>query len=385
MLGRHGHGHHGVDEHRPISSVLGLVVLWYTCSVVGNITSKMILTRFPHPCTVMMGPIVTGVLTVPCVSMFCKPRLAALLLTGDKTDTTHSYRWTWRALLRSAWTRKRLCLLLGILSLGAGLFHRIALLSVHVSFAHTIKAISPLYSCFFSYLFFNSLPANVSLLSLLLVVTGIVLSAYEESSGEGKSGPGSSSYTRGIVSLQLSVAAGTLGSVVQKYVFSSLDKAEVFCLTTGTATLLNLGLWAVSDFPVLAGMLLEGRPLFEGSAVSLLGLFVANSATLALQHFTSLSALHHLSPTSHSLVACMKRVLVIAASAIFFGNPMTSMNAFGAAVAIMGVTGYEWGKKVAKEAAANDPDAAKKRPRTTGCALQLMSRVLPTARETMHL
>ena len=359
-----------VDEHKPISSVLGLVILWYASSVIGNITSKMILTRFPYPCTVMIGPALTGMLTVPVISAVFRPRLAALLLTGDPADTIHISRWKWSALLHTAWARKRLCMLLGVLSLASGLFHRIALLSMHVSFAHTIKAIQPAYSCFFSYLFFQSLPARFSLASLVLVVIGIMFSAMEESSHSGEA------TVEGLLSLQLSVAAGTLGNVIQKFVFSTMDKAEVFCLTNATASLLNFIVWFYKDVPVFYEQISEGKETYQGSGWELVGLVFLNSVTLAMQHFTSLSALSKLSPTTHSLVASMKRVLVIGMSAVYFGNLVSVMNACGAGVAVLGVSGYEWGKRN-RIVGGTERD---KQRRETYCAWFMNRHILPQAK-----
>eukprot|EP00754_Rhynchopus_humris_P036851 Rhum_TRINITY_DN18935_c0_g1::Rhum_TRINITY_DN18935_c0_g1_i1::g.168857::m.168857/K15283/SLC35E1; solute carrier family 35, member E1 len=368
-----------VGEHRPIKSVAYLVVMWYACSVVGNITSKMILARFAHPCTVMMGPIMVGASSVPLITRFLSPKNAAFILTGDATDTTHTYKWSFAALLQTASQRKRLCLVLGVLSLCSGLFHRVALLSVHVSFAHTIKAISPLYSCALSYLFFHTLPSRMSMFALVFVVAGIMLSAYEESKHTG------SGY--GILMLQLSVGTGALGTVIQKYVFSAFDKAEVFCLTTSAATVLNLCLWVFTDLPVLASSVYEGKEVVKGSVWSLVLLVIANSFTLALQHFTSLSALHKLSPTTHSLVGCMKRVIVIAAAAIFFRNAMTSRNAIGAIVAIIGVTAYERGKqkKAPPSVADGDkpPTASETRAKPPMFIARMMATIMPKKQEML--
>eukprot|EP01063_Lacrimia_lanifica_P024150 TRINITY_DN32107_c0_g1_i1.p1 TRINITY_DN32107_c0_g1~~TRINITY_DN32107_c0_g1_i1.p1 ORF type:complete len:402 (+),score=68.14 TRINITY_DN32107_c0_g1_i1:100-1305(+) len=347
------------DDHRasPIvadSSLLAtkwLILLWYTCSVIGNMTSKMLLMRFHYASTVMMGPSIFGSLCVPFLGAFLPDRWVGWVLTGNVSDSFHRHRWRPASLLRTALSRKRVCAVLGVLSLGAGLFHRIALVHVHVSFAHTVKAIQPLYTCAFSYVVFRTLPSRKCAMALGLVVFGIMISAFEEVSAD----------VVGVLALQMSVACASIGSITQKFIFTGLDRAEVYTLTVATATLLNVGVWLVNDLPEFYNKYSKGEAIHTASSTwEVVGLALLNAVTLAMQHFTSLSALQKLLPTTHSTIGCMKRVIIIVAAGIFFGNPITPKNWVGAALAVWGVTWYEIAKKNPKHKAADGkakPDA----------------------------
>eukprot|EP01059_Diplonema_ambulator_P025525 TRINITY_DN42590_c0_g1_i1.p1 TRINITY_DN42590_c0_g1~~TRINITY_DN42590_c0_g1_i1.p1 ORF type:complete len:358 (+),score=94.32 TRINITY_DN42590_c0_g1_i1:44-1117(+) len=339
-----------IDENRPIKSVRWIIALWYACSVVGNMTSKMVLNRFEYPVTVMMGPTLCGALSVPILAKVLPIKWASWTLTGTTTET-NAYKWSFPALLRTAMERYRLCLCLGLLSLTAGLLHRVALLSVAVSFAHTVKAIQPLYTCIFSYLVFASVPSFVSALSLLFVILGIMLSVFSEGN--------ISTTAHGVLALQMSVACLSGSSVIQKVILVGLDRAEVFAIITGTASLLNMAVWFAHDFPLFYTALTEGHPIIKsGTVLELIFLVFVNSIALALQHFTSLSALQKLSPTSHSMVACMKRVVIIAASSLFFRNKMGPINILGATIAVAAVTAYEHSRRGTKVSNVASPKAA---------------------------
>lgn len=60
--------------------------------------------------------------------------------------------------------------------------------------------------------------------------------------------------------------------------------------------------------------------------------------------------LQRVSPVTHSIGNCVKRVIVIVASVLFFQNPMSSQNAAGTAVALLGVFCYSQVKRLQKPA-----------------------------------
>eukprot|EP01060_Flectonema_neradi_P009758 TRINITY_DN16965_c0_g1_i1.p1 TRINITY_DN16965_c0_g1~~TRINITY_DN16965_c0_g1_i1.p1 ORF type:complete len:363 (+),score=49.92 TRINITY_DN16965_c0_g1_i1:67-1155(+) len=326
-------------SEKSLLGVLPLIFIWYASSAVGNMTSKMILMRFPYPVTVMMGPVFVGFMSVPILAALLPARWSAMILSGNP-ETIHTGQWNVHSLLALANTKKRLCFALGLLSLGGGLFHRIALVSVHVSFAHTVKAIQPLYACTFSYFILHHTPTCLSLLALFVIIIGIMMSVASEIHYDGK----------GMFALHASVACLSLSSVFQKGVLVGLDKAQVYALITGTAAALNSFLWIVYDLPVFHSKWSTDSSIFKKtdgeSNIFVVVLFLVNSLTLAVQHFSSLSALQHLTPTTHSVVACMKRVVVIVANLMFFQNHMDVTNRIGIAIAVLGVVLYDRARKM---------------------------------------
>ena len=86
----------------------------------------------------------------------------------------------------------------------------------------------------------------------------------------------------------------------------------------------------------------------------------------AYQQF-SYMILQRVSPVTHSVGNCVKRVVVIVAAVIFFKNPVSPINGVGTAVALAGVYGYTRVKRAetakakleaASEAAVEGPGAA---------------------------
>lgn len=55
--------------------------------------------------------------------------------------------------------------------------------------------------------------------------------------------------------------------------------------------------------------------------------------------------LARVSPVSHSIGNCLKRVIVIIASVIIFQNPMSQQNMLGTGIALAGVFAYSQAKR----------------------------------------
>ena len=73
---------------------------------------------------------------------------------------------------------------------------------------------------------------------------------------------------------------------------------------------------------------------------------MTRSCTLALQ--VSYMILQRVSPVTHSIGNCLKRVIVIVASVIIFQNPMSQRNILGTGIALAGVFGYSQAKRLGK-------------------------------------
>lgn len=62
--------------------------------------------------------------------------------------------------------------------------------------------------------------------------------------------------------------------------------------------------------------------------------------------------LSRVTPVTHSIGNCMKRVIVIVASVFFFGNSMSAQNILGTSIALVGVFAYSQVKRLTKSQAA---------------------------------
>lgn len=63
--------------------------------------------------------------------------------------------------------------------------------------------------------------------------------------------------------------------------------------------------------------------------------------------------LQRVSPVTHSVGNCVKRVVVIVASVIAFNTPVSKQNAFGTALALAGVFLYSQAKRASNKAKAS--------------------------------
>lgn len=215
---------------------------------------------------------------------------------------------------------------LGALSLVGALLHRVALLRVHVSFAHTAKAAQPLYAATFQYLLLGAAPPAPAVAALLLLGCGIALACAGEAAF---SAPG-------LAALQGSAVSLALGSVVQKSLLAGerLSRAEVAWVVSFGAAALGSALWVATDAPAILSD--PAAPAARHAA-----LLAANATASVVQQFASLSVLGLVSPTAHSVVNAMKRVVVIAGGVLYFRNAITPRAAAGVAIAMAGAFLYD--------------------------------------------
>jgi solute carrier family 35, member E1 len=75
--------------------------------------------------------------------------------------------------------------------------------------------------------------------------------------------------------------------------------------------------------------------------------------------------LSHVSPVSHSIGNCVKRVVVIIAAVLVFQNPMTAQSAVGTVVALLGVFFYSQAKRMGS---GSSGESSKPKPAVVGPA-----------------
>jgi len=180
--------------------LLMLIVTWYILAAMASSVSKQLLTEFKHPLTLSMGQFFMGTglcfaraAIAPAKSQYNSPKCQPLVLS-----------------FRGLWTIATQYRGLG-LQLGAGVIltsvcHRFALMSMPVSFVHTVKAMQPLYAVIFSRIFLGTRCPPERAATICLVVAGVALSAYSELD-----------YTwTGLAFAQCSVIAIASSSVLQK-------------------------------------------------------------------------------------------------------------------------------------------------------------------------
>jgi len=283
-----------------------LLTLWYSSSIVTSLTTKSILREFPFP---------IGVALV-------QQAMAASL-------SYVSWRWQLRAeeaeppeLHRhsAAFAPIAIVMVMSLVS------YRWCLLSVSVSFAHTMKTLGPLFTIVFSRVLLQErLPAS-RYLSVLPVVLGVAIAT----STEVEFAP------VGFACAVVSTVCQALQMVLAKRVLgeASVSKAELFCVAAVYAFLMLVPLFAALEAWWLRTVSAEA---WRHTARWML---INGLASFANQ-FSGLSVLDEMSsPLSHALANVMKRAAVISMAFVVANRPVTPLHLCGVGMSVFGTLVY---------------------------------------------
>ncbi|MCO5607288.1 hypothetical protein L7F22_061481 [Adiantum nelumboides] len=219
------------------------------------------------------------------------------------------------------------------------LFTNMSLGKVAVSFTHTIKAMEPFFSVLLSALFMGEYPSLLVLASLVPIVGGVALASLTEASFNW---------------------AGFLSAMASNVTFQSRNVLSKKLMVKKENSMDNINLFSVitvMSFFLLAPvtLFLEGvkfTPAYLQSA----GLDVKVLAVRALlaaicfhaYQQVSYMILQRVSPVTHSVGNCVKRVVVIISSVLFFRTPVSPINGIGTGIALAGVFAYSRVKQLKK-------------------------------------
>ena len=294
------------------TAILGLLFAgWYAFNIQFNLWNKVVLKTVPLPLTCTLVQFAVGTLFA-----------AAMYLSGLKKAPKIGKE-----------------VLIGVLPLAAvhtlgNVFTNLSLSAVAVSFTHTIKAMEPLFSVLLSSLFLGVPPTLLTVLSLLPIVGGVALASFTEASfsmwGFGTAMLSNLTFqSRNVLSKKLMISKG------------GMDNIDLFSVITAMSfvLLLPFALWADQGFN-LTPAALAARGVAQETINDVL--FKALSAGLMFHGYQQISymILQRVSPVTHSVGNCVKRIVVIVASVLFFRNPVSPLNALGTAIALAGVFAY---------------------------------------------
>lgn len=289
------------------------------CSVVGNNAGKSVLAQVPLPMTL-------------CIIQYT---LATIFVSLSKfTFEGKSPILIWSLLQRAKWVG----ILLGFLGIISNVSHRVALMFIPVSFAHTVKATQPLFSAILSFAFLGQTFTMKTCVSLFTVAAGVALAALTEFQFNiiGFIAAGTSAIAMSVANvsmkcvLQLSRNDVILPTI--KTHIRNFDKNDMFLIINAYSLALAIPIWCFIELPSI------GLTSFTPSRTLLI---LLNTGTMVVQHFLALSILARCSPVTHSIVNSCKRVVVISFSVLYFGNPVSALNAMGIFVTLGGIVLYE--------------------------------------------
>ncbi|KAM0004065.1 putative triose phosphate/phosphoenolpyruvate translocator, sugar phosphate transporter [Helianthus debilis subsp. tardiflorus] len=295
--------------------VLGVLFgLWYLFNIYFNIYNKQVLEVFPNPVTMTAVQLVVG---------------------------TFIIFMSW-ALNLHKWPNISRGQLLAILPLAVmhtlgNLTTNMSLGKVSVSFTHTIKAMEPFFTVVLSTMFLGEIPTAWVLSSLVPIVGGVILASLTEVSFNWP----------GFWSAMASNLANQSRNVLSKKLMvkkeESLDNITLFSIIT----IMSFFLFT----PV--ALLVEGvkfTPAYLQSAgLNIKQVFIRSLlASICFHAYQQIAymILQRVSPVTHSVGNCVKRVVVIVASIFFFRTPISLTNSIGTGIALAGVFLYSQVKRI---------------------------------------
>nr|XP_023929420.1 phosphoenolpyruvate/phosphate translocator 1, chloroplastic-like [Quercus suber]POE89380.1 phosphoenolpyruvate/phosphate translocator 1, chloroplastic [Quercus suber] len=288
--------------------------LWYLFNIYFNIYNKQVLKVYPYPVTVTAIQFAVGTVIVSLMwglNLYKKPNVSGSQLA--------------------------VILPLAVVHTLGNVFTNMSLGKVAVSFTHTIKAMEPFFSVVLSAMFLGELPTFWVVASLVPIVGGVALASVTEASFN----------WAGFWSAMASNLSNQSRNVLSKKVMvkseESLDNITLFSIIT------------VMSFILLApvALFMEGvkfTPTFLQSAGLNVNQIYTRSflAALCFHAYQQVSymILQRVSPVTHSVGNCVKRVVVIVSSVLFFKTPVSPINTLGTGVALSGVFLYSQLKRL---------------------------------------
>lgn len=295
--------------------VLGsLFGLWYLFNIYFNIYNKQVLKVFPNPITVTTVQFAVGsviVFFMWTLNLHKRPKISGAQLLA--------------------------ILPLAMVHTLGNLFTNMSLGKVAVSFTHTIKAMEPFFSVVLSAMFLGEMPTPWVVASLLPIAGGVALASMTEASFN----------WAGFWSAMASNVSNQSRNVLSKKFMvkkeESLDNITLFSVIT------------IMSFFLLAPvtLLTEGvrfTPAYLQSAgLNVQQVYIRSLLAAICFHAyqqVSYMILQRVSPVTHSVGNCVKRVVVIVTSVLFFRTPVSPINSIGTGVALAGVFLYSQVKRL---------------------------------------
>ncbi|KAG6534608.1 phosphoenolpyruvate/phosphate translocator 2, chloroplastic-like [Zingiber officinale] len=282
--------------------------LWYLFNIYFNIYDKQVLKVYPFPMTITAFHFGIGtvfILLMWLTNIYEKPKISSKQIVA--------------------------ILPLAIVHTLANVFTNMSLGMVAVSFTHTIKASEPFFTVILSALFLGEFPSFLVLISLVPIVGGVALASLTEVSFNW------AGFWSAMASNLTNQSRNVLSKKIMTKSEESLDDINLFSITTimsflllAPVTILIEGIKFTPAYMHFAG--LNIREVFVRS-------FLAGVCFHAYQQ-AAYMILSRVSPITHSVGNCVKRVVVIISAVIFFRTPVSPINSIGTGVALVGVFLY---------------------------------------------
>ncbi|KAF3437014.1 hypothetical protein FNV43_RR19767 [Rhamnella rubrinervis] len=288
--------------------------LWYLFNIYFNIYNKQVLKVFPYPVTVTLAQFAVGTVLVLFMwgfNLYKRPKLSGSQLASIVP--------------------------LAVVHTLGNLFTNMSLGKVAVSFTHTVKAMEPFFSVVLSAMFLGEFPTPWVVASLVPIVGGVALASATEASFNW------AGFWSAMASNLTNQSRNVLSKKVMVKKEESMDNITLFSIITvmsffllSPVTIFMEGVKFTPSFVTSAG--LNVKQVYIRSLIAALCFHAYQQVSYMI--------LQRVSPVTHSVGNCVKRVVVIVSSVLFFKTPVSPINSIGTGVALAGVFLYSRVKRI---------------------------------------
>ncbi|XP_001601422.2 solute carrier family 35 member E1 homolog [Nasonia vitripennis] len=288
-----------------MANVVLLCLFWYFISTWSNVVTKSLLSEFPHPMSVT-------VIQLTVVSL-----LTSFWGSGRNVENKDV---SWGYYLKF------------IVPLAFGKFvgnvlNHVSIWKVPVSYAHTVRASMPLFTVVLSKLILQEHQSVKIYLSLLPIIGGVAIATVTEISFN----------LTGLLSSLASTMTFSLQNIYSKKVMhdTGIHHLSLLSMISKLSLFMFLPIWLVYD----ARDMLQSLSAVEISSRTL-ALLLLDGFLNWLHNIAVFSVMSNLTPLTFAVASACKLIFVIAVTLVIIGNPVSTANVLGMALAITGVICY---------------------------------------------
>ncbi|RKO86459.1 triose-phosphate transporter family-domain-containing protein, partial [Blyttiomyces helicus] len=311
-----------------------LCLLWYASSALTNNIGKQIMNAYRYPVTLTY-------VQFGFVAAFCAASARVLRMGRLRRPTRDVVRTTFP---------------LAMFQIIGHVFSSVAISKVPVSVVHTIKALSPLFTVLI-YRFAFQIPYPTKVYTSLIPLTlGVMLACTSSKL---------IFHVLGFFCALMSTLVFVVQNIAAKKIFAAgtatprpdglgtgrssagtggppakLDKLNLLFYSSGLAFVLMTPLWCWSDG--LSLLLYADPTRIPTARVTLL--FLLNGITHFAQNVLAFWILSLVSPVTYSIASLLKRIFVIVAAMVWFGDAVSGRQAVGVGMAFLGLWLYDRAK-----------------------------------------
>lgn len=287
-----------------------LMFSWFFLNVMYNITNKNAQNAFPMPWTMAAASLFVGI-----------PMVLLLWASGiRKTPKIDANGWK---VLLPIGAAHALGHSSAVIALGAGA----------VSFAQTVKAAEPIFTCVLSYFVLGSLFSWQVYASFIPIIVGVSLASLKELSFTFKALYGSL-----ISNVAFASRAVLSKKTMNKPAGENMDAPNLYGVLTILAFIFTVPFSLYFEGPNLVSAWQKATAVV--GAPWLIREILLNGFYFYTYNEVAFITLNRVSPLTHSIANTIKRVCIILATVIVFGNKLTPLGALGSTLAVAGTFVY---------------------------------------------